>query len=76
MSPAPQRPRRLTKSEKARARRDELDAQYRRALGLDQSPGRPGEPAPRLPSAIGQQSSAGGSRGGRGARQKGKGMRS
>jgi len=54
----------------------ERDAEYRRALGLDPDTGRPGAPAERLPGQIGTQSSAGGSRGGRGASQKGKGKQS
>jgi len=54
----------------------ERDAAYRKALGLDPDTGRPGAPAERLPAQIGTQSSAGGARGGRGARQKGKGTNS
>lgn len=54
----------------------EKDAEYRRALGLDPDTGRPGAPAERLPPQIGTQASAGGSRGGRGASNKGKGRNS
>lgn len=54
------------------------DAQYRAALGLDpvsSGAAARGQDA-RLPSEIGTGASAGGSRGGRGARQRGKGRRS
>lgn len=45
----------------------ERDAAYRKALGL--------APDQKLPGVLGIQATAGGSRGGRGARQRGKGKK-
>jgi len=74
--PAPASPRRRKSKARFVKTQAERDAEYRRALGLEPETGRPGAPAERLPSQIGTQASAGGSRGGRGASNKGKGRRS